>query len=60
MKTEEIIQKLVAVCNALDRVYVCGEQNIDNISGSIKILRNITENLKVELSKSVQTQKGTE
>ena len=39
----EIIQKLGAVINALNNVYVKGEQNLANLSGSITILREIAE-----------------
>lgn len=39
----EIIQKLGAVINALNNVYVKGEQNLANLSGSITILKEIAE-----------------
>lgn len=41
----EIIQKLGAVINALNNVYVKGEQNLANLSGSITILREIAEQI---------------
>lgn len=39
----EIIQKLGAVINALNNVYVKGEQNLANLSGSITILKEVAE-----------------
>lgn len=44
MKTE-MIQKLGAVINALNNVYVKGEQNLANMSGSITILKEVAEQL---------------
>lgn len=41
----EIIQKLGAVINALNNVYVKGEQNLANLSGSITILKEIAEQM---------------
>jgi len=41
----EIIQKLGAVINALNNVYVKGEQNLANLSGSITILKEVAEQL---------------
>lgn len=44
MKTE-IIQKLSAVINALNNIYVKGEQNLANLSGSITILKELAEQI---------------
>lgn len=41
----EIIQKLGAVINALNNVYVKGEQNLANLSGSIGVLREVAEQI---------------
>ena len=40
---EEIVQRIVSVINALNNVYVKGEQNLANLSGSITILRETAE-----------------
>lgn len=34
----EVMQRIAAVLNALDNVYVKGRQNLANLSGSITIL----------------------
>lgn len=41
----EMIQKLGAVINALNNVYVKGEQNLANLSGSITILKELAEQI---------------
>ena len=41
----EIIQKLSAVINALNNIYVKGEQNLANLSGSIGVLREVVEQI---------------
>lgn len=43
----EIIQKIGAVINALNNVYVKGEQNLANLSGSITILKEVAEQISV-------------
>ncbi|MDO4562218.1 MAG: hypothetical protein Q4C12_00130 [Clostridia bacterium] len=43
----EMIQKLGAVINALNNVYVKGEQNLANLSGSITILKEVAEQLNI-------------
>ncbi len=40
---EEIMQRITSVVNALNNVYVKGEQNLANLSGSITILRETAE-----------------
>ena len=41
MSIEEMKQQIIAVVNALDRVTVCGYQNLCNLQGSISVLKTI-------------------
>lgn len=43
MNKTEIITRLNAVINALDNVYVKGESNLNNLGGSITILREMKD-----------------
>lgn len=43
MRDNEIITRLNAVINALDNVYVKGESNLNNLGGSITILREMKD-----------------
>lgn len=43
MNNTEIITRLNAVINALDNVYVKGESNLNNLGGSITILREMKD-----------------
>ena len=56
----EIIQKLGAVINALNNVYVKGEQNLANLSGSITILKEVAEQVNVLEVKTIDEDKGKE
>lgn len=38
---EEIMQRLIAVANALNTVPVSGKQNLANLSGSINIIEEV-------------------
>ena len=38
---EENIKKISAVISALNKVTVCGKQNLSNLSGSIAVLEDI-------------------
>lgn len=40
-----MIQKLGAVINALNNIYVKGEQNLANLSGSITVLKEVAEQI---------------
>ena len=42
---EEILNRLVAVLNALDNISVHGKMNLANLSGSIAILEEVRDNL---------------
>ena len=42
---EEILNRLVAVLNALDNISVHGKMNLANLSGSIAILEEIMKSL---------------
>lgn len=48
MNNTEIIMRLNAVINALDNVYVKGESNLNNLGGSITILREIKDAIVAE------------
>lgn len=48
MRDNEIITRLNAVINALDNVYVKGESNLNNLGGSITILREIKDAIVAE------------
>ena len=41
----EMIQKISAVINALNNIYVKGEQNLANLSGSITVLKEVAEQI---------------
>lgn len=41
----EMIQKIGAVINALNNIYVKGEQNLANLSGSITVLKEVAEQI---------------
>lgn len=56
----EIIQKLGAVINALNNVYVKGEQNLANLSGSITILKEVAEQVNVLEVKTIDEDKRKE
>ena len=56
----EIIQKLGAVINALNNVYVKGEQNLANLSGSIAILKEVAEQVNVLEVKTIDEYKCKE
>ena len=56
----EIIQKLGAVINALNNVYVKGEQNLANLSGSITILIEVAEQVNVLEVKTIDEDKCKE
>lgn len=56
----EIIQKLGAVINALNNVYVKGEQNLANLSGSITILKEIAEQVNTLEVKTFNEDKSKE
>ena len=56
----EIIQKLGAVINALNNVYVKGEQNLANLSGSITILKEVAEQVNVLEVKTIDDDKCKE
>lgn len=56
----EIIQKLCAVINALNNVYVKGEQNLANLSGSITILKEVAEQVNVLEVKTIDEDKCKE
>ncbi len=56
----EIIQKLGAVINALNNVYVKGEQNLANLSGSITILKEVAEQVNVLEVKTIDEDKCKE
>lgn len=56
----EIIQKLGAVINALNNVYVKGEQNLANLSGSITILKEVAEQVNVLEVKTIDENKCKE
>lgn len=43
MNNTEIFTRLNAVINALDNVYVKGESNLNNLGGSITILREMKD-----------------
>ena len=42
---DEMIQKIGAVINALNNIYVKGEQNLANLSGSITVLKEVFEQI---------------
>lgn len=48
MRDNEIITRLNAVINALDNVYVKGESNLNNLGGSITILREMKDAIVAE------------
>lgn len=46
----ETIQKISMAINALNNVTVSGEQNMQNLLGSIAVMREIVEQMKKEAS----------
>lgn len=50
--TEEIIQQLIMVRNALNNVTVSGKQNLSNLGASIDILDRIIEKAQKEKENS--------
>ncbi len=45
---KDICQRIASVINALNNVYVKGEQNLSYLSGSIALLREVLDTLSKE------------